>query len=84
MKKALSFAVIFLIITLLYQFIIVLLENGHEVSYEIIASKREFFIEETYKKNSIEDGYFLKIETEDKEYVYYLENNYNKRKRIDH
>ena len=82
MKKALSFAVIFLIITLLYQFIIVLLENGHEVSYEIIASKREFFIEETYKKNSIEDGYFLKIETEDKEYVYYLENNYNKRKRI--
>ena len=68
MKKALSFAVIFLIITLLYQFIIVLLENGHEVSYEIIASKREFFIEEF---NSWDERLDLK------KICYYVEQVYN-------
>lgn len=82
MKKAFSFAVIFLIIVLIYQFLVILLENSHEVTYKILTSDKEFSIEETYKKAKDEDGYFIKIEIEDKDFVYYLENNYNKRKRI--
>jgi len=83
MKRVLSFIIIFLIFIFVYQYIVVFFSNSHEVNYKIESDNKEFNIKEIYEKNKEEDGYYLEIENyKNKKYAYYIENNYNKQKRI--
>ena len=83
MKRVVGLVLIFLLVVFVYQFVIVLLQEGHDISYKIASDNIEFTINETYKKEKREDGYLIDIKSSDnKEYVYYLNNNYNKQKKI--
>ena len=82
MKRAFSFALIFLIFVLIYQFVIIFFEQSHEVEYKILSKDKEFKIEEEYRKQEKDDGYYITINQDKKEFYYYIENNYNKQKRI--
>lgn len=82
MKRAFSFALIFLIFVLIYQFVIIFFEQSHEVEYKILSKDKEFEIEEEYRKHKKDDGYYITINQDKKEFYYYIENNYNKQKRI--
>lgn len=81
MKKAISFVFVFLICIFIYQFIIILLVNKHDVTYKISIDNKEFIINEMYNKEK-DDKYKIKIEYQDKEYIYYIKNKFNKQKRI--
>lgn len=83
MKKAVIFVSIILIVVLIYQFIIVLFSNSHEITYKISKDDYEFVIDEVYEKNSKLNGYLLNIRSaDDRKFVYYIDNYYNKQKKI--
>lgn len=82
-KRILGLTFTFLLIILVYQFIVVLLSNGHEVTYQYAVDNKVFTITETYKKDNNEDGYYLNIKDEkNKEFVFYVDNFFNKQKKI--
>ncbi len=83
MKKAFSFAVIFLIIILTYQFIVIFFEKNYDFEYQIESNDYVFTIREQYRKNEAIDGYFLNIKSNSShDFIYYVDNNYNKQKKI--
>lgn len=83
MKRAVSFVLMFLFIILVYQLIVVYFSNGHEVTYELATAEKAFTINEVYKKDYDVDGYYLKITSNDnREYVFYTNNVFNKQKKI--
>ena len=67
MKRAFSFALIFLIFVLIYQFVIIFFEQSHEVEYKILSKDKEFEIEEEYRKHEKDDGYYSTINQDKKE-----------------
>ena len=82
-KRVFGFIVILLIFLFIYQVIVVYFENGHEVNYKIATGEIEFNIDEKYVKNADDDGYLISIISNDnKKYIYHLNNNYNKQKRV--
>lgn len=82
MKKALSYVLIFIVIILSYQLIVVYFANSHEVEYSLNIGDKQYTIIEKYKKDGQQDGYYLKIKIDNKEYSYYTNNYFNKQKRI--
>lgn len=83
MKKAVSYVIIFLLLIFVYQFIVIYFENSHEVNYEIATKDKSFTINEAYEKKANNDGYLLTITSDDnREYVFYANNQYNKQKKI--
>lgn len=83
MKRAISFVVIFIIFALLYQYTIIYLQNGHDISYDIETDNKVFHVQENYKKNEEKNRYLLYITNDkNKEYIYNIENKYNKQKKI--
>ena len=83
MKRAISFIIIFILFALLYQYTVVYLQNGHDVKYEIEIDDKVFYIEENYKKNEDENRYMFYVTTDkNNEYIYNIDNKYNKQKKI--
>ncbi len=82
-KKLLEFALILMIFVFGYQFIVIYLEDSHEVSYEIASGDHEFQIDENYIKKDKFDNYVIQI-TDDSghHFVYQINNTFNKQKRI--
>ena len=82
-KKVFGLTITFLSIILIYQFVVVLLSDGHNITYEIAIDDKLFTINETYKKDNNEDGYYIRITDEkNKEFIFYVNNLYNKQKKI--
>jgi len=83
MKRAISFVIIFIIFSLLYQYTIVYLQNGHDLEYEIEVENKVFKIQENYKKNANQNRYLFYIKTDNtREYIFNIENKYNKQKKV--
>ncbi len=82
-KRVFEFIIVFLIVVFVYQFIVIYFENGHEVSYRVASNDLEFNISEKYSKSDDIDKYIINITNNDKyNFVYYLNNSFNKQKRI--
>lgn len=82
-KRVISFIVVLFILILIYQFIVILLEKGHSIKYNVSGNNIEFTILEQYKKTNSEDGYTIVITSPDnRQYSYYIKNSFNKQKKI--
>lgn len=80
-KKTISFTLIIVLILLTYQFIITFFKDNHYITYTI--GKDELFnIEEKYIKKNKQDYYLIKVNHKEDNYVFKIENEYNKQKNI--
>ena len=82
MKKAIGFTIIFSLFLLIYQFVVIFLESGHEISYKIESNDKVFRITESYLKDKDIDGYYIKVNADNKDYNFFVKNKYNKQKKI--
>ncbi len=82
MKKAIGFTIFFAVLMLIYQFVIVFLENGHEIKYKIESKDMVFDIVESYVKDEDVNGYYINVKVNDKSYNFFAKNQYNKQKKI--
>jgi len=83
MKRAIPLIVILSIFSTLYQYVIVYFQNSHEITYELAKDNKSFKVQEIYKKTKNEDGYFFNIVSDDKkEFLFYVDNQYNKQKKV--
>ena len=80
-KKTISFSFVIILIFLVYQFLVTMVKDNHHVTYSI--SKDDVFnIDEKYVKNSKQDYYLIKVNSNDNNYVFKIENTFNKQKNI--
>ena len=80
-KKTISFALIFLLMLLVYQFAVNMAKNDHFVTYTI-DNGEIFTIDEKYSKSEEKDYYLLKVSNNDKTFIFELNNTFNKQKNI--
>lgn len=81
MKRVLSIIILFVFIFLGFQLAIGFAKKGHEITYTIKSNNQDFNIKETYKKKN-NDYYDITIENDTEKYLYILNNNWNKQKKI--
>ncbi len=82
-KRVVSFVVVSFILVLIYQFVVIYFEKGHSIEYSVSGNNIEFKVLEKYKKTDLEDGYTITITSPDnRQYSYYVKNNFNKQKKI--
>lgn len=80
-KKVISFTLIIILILLTYQFIVTFFKDNHYVTYSI--GKDEIFnIEEKYIKKNKQDYYLIKVNHKEDNYVFKIDNEFNKQKNI--
>lgn len=83
MKKTIEFGIFLFIVLLIYQFVVIFLENNHIVKYDITINDEKYIIEEEYVKNKNINGYYLTLKSEDNDiYTFFVDNKYNKQKKI--
>ena len=82
MKRAIGFTIIFTLLLFIYQFVVVFLENGHEITYILETKNNKYEVKESYLKQKDIDGYFINIKNGDKQYNFFVKNQYNKQKKI--
>ena len=80
-KKTISFTLILIVLFLAYQYLVNMMKTKHNVTYYI--NKDEVFtIDEEYTKEKTSDFYLIKVSTKDKNFVFKINNSYNKQKNI--
>lgn len=80
-KKTISFSFVIILLFFVYQFLITLVKDNHHITYSI--SKDVLFnIEEKYIKEGKQDYYLIKVNSDDKNFVFKVENTFNKQKNI--
>ena len=82
MKKAIGFTIIFTLLLFVYQFVVIFLENGHEITYTIETKNNSYEIKESYVKHKDIDGYYITIKKDNNTFNFFLKNQYNKQKKI--
>ena len=80
-KRTISFSLIIVLLLLVYQFLITLFKNNHYVTYTI-SNGDLFNIDEKYIKSNNQDYYLIKVNNKDKNFVFKIENDFNKQKNI--
>ena len=80
-KKIISFTLIIVLLLLVYQFIFTMVKDNHHVTYSINNGDL-FNIDEKYTKNGKQDYYLIKVTNNDKNFVFKLNNAFNKQKNI--
>ena len=80
-KKTLSFSLIIILLLLVYQFLITMFKNNHYVTYSI-SNGDLFNIDEKYIKSGKQDYYLIKVNNNDKKFVFKIDNTFNKQKNI--
>lgn len=78
MKKIIKLILKLFIIFLIFEFIIYIFKDNHEIKYKIKENKETYKIEETYKN----DKYYIKIKQKENTYVFDVNNDFNKKKEI--
>lgn len=78
MKKVIKLTLILLIIFLIFEFIIFIFKENHQIKYKIKENKETYKIEETYKN----DKYYIKIKQKENTYAFEVDNNFHKKKEI--
>ncbi len=82
MRRVLKFTGFLFLLLLVYQFVVIYLEDSHVVEYKITSDGLEFNIKEEYRKNSYLSGYFINVKNGNNDFVFYLDNKYNKQKKV--
>lgn len=81
-KKTISFALIFLLLLIIYQYLVNMIKSNHTITYTVDNGEL-FYVDERYINEEGNDYYLLKITTEDdKKFVFDLDNIFNKQKII--
>jgi len=81
-KQSIKSILVFIILLIIYQLIFGFLKSGHSVEYTIIKDKKEYKINENYAKKGKNDLYYISINDSDSDYIFTVDNNFNKRKNI--
>ena len=81
-KKTISFTLIILLMLLIYQFLVNLVKTDHYITYTIDNEEVLFNVDEKYVKEDDKDYYLIKVSNEDKNFVWKLDNIFNKQKNI--
>ena len=82
MKRIVSFIIMLAVFYFAFQFAVNLLKTSHEITYVIEKDDQSYEINERYIKNSKEDYYLLSVLYEGKEFVFDIDNLFNKQKKI--
>ncbi len=82
MKHGIKSILVFIILLIIYQLIFSFLKSDHEIEYIFFKDDKEFSINENYAKEGNNDLYYLKINDSKNDYIFTVENNFNKRKNI--
>ena len=78
-KKTISFTLIIVLFLLVYQFLFTMVKNNHYVTY-YIENKEVFKVDEKYISDKKQDYYLIRVNSNDKNYVFKLNNVFNKQK----
>ena len=81
-KKIISFTLIILLLLLVYEFVVNLVKSNHYITYTISKDDVLYNIDEKYIKENGKDYYLIKVSNDDKNFVWKLENDFNKQKNI--
>ena len=76
-KKAISFTLVLTLIFFAYQFSVNFLKSEHSVTYYIDSSEH-YRIDEDYVKSGGDDYYLIRVSSNDKSYIFDVENTFNK------
>lgn len=76
-KKAISFSIVMLVLFLFYQAAITFIKRTHNITYTI----DDISFEEHYIKNA-DDMYVIDAKVNDKDYIFAVENEFNKQRQI--
>lgn len=77
-KKIITFSLLLLFLTLLLEFSINYFKTSHHVEYDISG----YMVEEDYIKKSGKDYYLIKASKDGKEYIFNVQNEFNKNEKI--
>ena len=80
-KRTISFSLIIILFLLVYQFLFTIVKDNHYVKYTI-ENGDIFNIDEKYTKDDSKDYYLIKVSSDDKNFVFKLNNVFNKQKNI--
>lgn len=81
MKRAVSILILLTLLLFIFEFGVIYLKKGHEVSYQVFYQDKVFNVTEIYQKNN-GNTYDIKIENDNNVFYYSFENKYNKQKKI--
>ena len=81
-KKIISFSLIILLLLLVYEFLFNLVKTNHYITYTISKDDVLYNIDEKYIKEDGKDYYLIKVSNDDKNFVWRIDNSFNKQKNI--
>lgn len=82
MKKIINFILVLGILFLVFQFGITFFKSKHTVDYKLKVNNQEIIVHEEYSKDKKEDYYFFKVTIDDIDFVFDIDNKFNKQKEI--
>ena len=82
MKRIIAFILFLTGIYLIYQVSVNFIKTEHNINYIKKLGDKEYAINEIYNKNKKVDYYYITIKTPDKEFVFDIDNIFNKQKNI--
>lgn len=82
MKKVFSFTFLLLLLFLVFQFFINFLKTEHNVMYVLNIDEKMYEITESYKKTSSADYYFFEVNYNGSEFLFEVDNFFNKQKQV--
>ena len=82
MKRVIAFIIFLTFAYLVYQFGVNFIKTEHNVNYIKKIGDKEYSINEIYTKDKNVDYYYLVIRTSDKEFVFDIDNTFNKQQEI--
>ena len=82
MKKIFSFVIVLGILFFVFQFGITLLKKGHVIDYKINIDNKEILINEKYIKKASDNYYLFKVNIEENTFVFDVNNEFNKQKKV--
>lgn len=82
MKKIFNFVIVLGILLLIFQFGVTFFKKEHKLDYSISINSKDATVYEEYSKTKDNDYYFFKVKYDDKEFVFDIDNIFNKQKKV--
>lgn len=82
MKKIFNFVIVLGILLLIFQFGVTFFKKEHKLDYYISINSKDATVHEEYSKTKDNDYYFFKVKYDDKEFVFDIDNIFNKQKKV--
>lgn len=81
-KKSISFIIVIFILLLFYQMGVNYFKSSHKINYTNRTDNNIYEVEERYIKNKELDYYFINVKYKDKNYLFDIDNHFNKQAEI--